>query len=802
MKLSRPLAPLLVGIALTSTRVAEADRAEPPRPPTDPLLASKVLDVSAGKVAVAFTAKHILVKRCAAMPCDAVVGGTPLAPPARVRDALVRAEVEALARGAQILVTVPLADGESYVVVFAPPTKPDAAPTVTFKGFVGSTQRGRRTELARSDGGLTFTTRASLCGREVVVGLTRVEANGRAKEGAVPDPLGAAAASAVPAAARVLVAPEARHALLGAGPSSSGSSGSALDDDADSAWSPESNQPSFVSFEVAGGVGARALDLTFATSKDQPGPASFAVVTDQATLAVASPPTAKSDPPLRVLVDLPAGQPKCVAVVFGPSRSDAARPRIVRAAIATSLDAEPLESLVAGLGGTDGAARATILRRAGAAGVSAAIAAYPKLDDGGRERARDLVDAAPCTSRVTFYAPLLVSPDEVEEGRARDRLRLCDDEAGEPLLAELGKATKLEDRITFAEEAGLLAPKLAIPRLAAGLAAAVEGDDRRAFRRGLAKVAVRAKGLKLFDTFLASPDFAALPLLARVDVLRALSDAAPRTTNGAKAFASTSGEAKSFRDRFLLLGPAAGLAKTGDSEALGFLRGALAAEDPRLRARAVELAGDVPALRSEVLGSLEDSAMRVRYAATLALARGTLDTELEGRLVVRVTTDPWGLVRNQAADALASGATPKIDEELGAAVDLEPLVKVRAALVTSLGARKATSQRLVVAERATDEKEALEVRMAATVALGAMCDRESLALLTETAQRGAAPQLERQHRLSAAAIQALALTGLSDLEARLAPVLRGGVPDLRDLAKRALEPPAKPSCQGRPAANR
>ena len=795
MKSLRWYASLSLGIALACPRTAAADRAEPPGPPPDPTLVSKVLDVPGGKLSVQATSKHILVKRCAKLPCDAQVGGTPLAPPARVKDALGRAEVEALARGAQILVTVPLADGESYVVMFAPPAKPEGSPAVTFKGFVGSAQRGRRTELARADGGLTFTTRASLCGREVVVGLTRVDANGKVKDGPVPDPLGAAAASALPTAARLLETPETRHALLTAGPSSSGSVGGALDDDAASAWSPESNQPSFVSFEVAAGVGARALDLTFATSKDPLAPTSFAVVTEQGTLAVTSPPS-KKDAPHRVLVDLPAGPPAtCVAVVFGPSKSDGARPKLARVAISTSLDAEPLERLVAGLGGPDGAARATIVRRAGAAGVSAATAAYPKLDDAGRERVRDLVDSTPCDSRVTFYAPLLVSPDEIEEGRARDRLRLCDDEAGEPLLSELAKATKLEHRIAFAEEVGLLAPKLAVPRLAAGLASAVESDDRRVFRRGLAKVTARAKGLKLFDAFLGSPDFAALPLLARIDVLRALSDAAPRTTHGPKAFASVSTEAKSFRDRYLLLGPAAGLAKSEDAEALGFLRGALSAEDPRLRARAVELAGEIPALRAEVLRLLEDPAMRVRHAATLALARGPVDAGLEQRLVARVTTDAWGLVRTQAADALASGGTPTVDQALGAAVDLEPLEKVRAALVTSLGARKATSQRLTVVSRATDEKEALDVRMAAMVALGAMCDRESLELLTETARRGAAPQLERQHRLSAAAIRSLGLTGLSDLEDRLAPVLRGGVPDLRDLAKRALEPPAKPACE-------
>jgi hypothetical protein len=794
MKLSRSLAPLVVGTALASARVASADRADPPSPPSDPTLVSKVLDVAGGKVAVKITTKHLLVKRCSALPCDAEVGGTPLAPPGRLRDALGRAEVELLAKGAQILVTVPLADGESYVVMFAPPAKPDGAPTVTFKGFVGSTQKGRRTELARSDGGVSFTTRASLCGREVVVGSTRVDGKGKLTEAPVPDPLGAAAASAVPTAARALETPETRHALLGAGPSSSGSVGGALDDDAATAWSPESSQPSFVSFEVAAGVEARALDLTFAAGKDQVTPTAFSVVTDQATLAVTAP-TSKSGAPQRVLVDLPTTPgTKCVAVVFGPSKSEAIRPKLSRAAIATTLDSEPLKSLVAGLGGADGTARESILRRAGSAGMNAATAAYPKLDDAGRERVRVLVDSTPCSSRVAFYAPLLVSPDEVEEGRARDRLRRCDDEAGEPLLAELAKATKLEHRIAFAEEAGLLTPKLAIPRLAAGLAGAVESDDRRVFRRGLGKVAVRAKGLKLLDAFLGSPEFGALPLLARVDVLRALAEAAPRTANGAKAFADVAAEAKSFRERFLLLGPAAGLAKAERSEALDFLRGALSAEDPRLRARAVELAGEIPALRGEVLGLLEDSAMRVRHAATVALARGTLDADLERRLVARVSGDPWGLVRVQAADALASGTAPTVDEALGAAVDLEPLEKVRAALVTSLGVRKATSQRLVVSSRATDEKEALEVRMAAMVALGAMCDRESLELLTETAQRGVAPQLERQHRLSAAAIRALGLTGLPDLPTRLQLVLSGGVPDLRDLAKRALEPVQKPSC--------
>jgi HEAT repeat protein len=195
------------------------------------------------------------------------------------------------------------------------------------------------------------------------------------------------------------------------------------------------------------------------------------------------------------------------------------------------------------------------------------------------------------------------------------------------------------------------------------------------------------------------------------------------------------------------------------------------------------------------LSLVDDPAVRVREAAMLALSKANVEAPLEAKLAERVALDPWAFVRLQAAAALESGKSEPVNVRVGAAVDLEPLEKVRAAMVTALGVRRAKSQRLVVLSRATDEKEALFVRTSALVALGKMCDSQSLELLTELALGGATLQLERERRLSLAALEGLAALSPSDIATRIAPLLKeGATPDIREMARRAVKPASPSPC--------
>jgi hypothetical protein len=801
------LAPMLVPaecfseIAVADTPVA-AKRVEfrPPPKPSIPLLQNKEFGLPGGRFVVAITEDAILVRRCKGLgPCDAREG-TPIHPPQRARPFLLRATIEGFGSGANQLALVTLAGepgkDDGYVVLLQPPKDPEGAPNVLLRSFTGKDNaRNRFTTLTRNEAGLTFTTRALLCGREVIVEEKLLDAKrGTLTTREAPDFLGAARLSVSELAATTLESPGVRHALLSPRVASTGAIGLAVDKNQATQWAPESNDRAFVSFDVAEGVTAQRFEFSLLRDKEHGLPSgSLLLATESGFHSLKLP--AKADGVTHVSVGLPAAGTRCVALVFDAVKKPNERPAVTEVSLGTNLDGQSLEAIAAGLGSADSGAREVILRTAGAAAVPAVLAALPNLSDQARGVARALMDELPCETRIEFYGPALSSSDKVEEDRARDRIRNCGAASGPYLVAQAIAAGKTEDRIRYAEEAGLLAPELALNAFPRALSEAKSSEDRRVARRGLAKVNARSKGVRLFDTFLGSQRFSALPLAARVDVLRALGESAKQTSNAPAAFQLTANEAKEFRERYLLLGPAAELAADRQEAGESFVREQLKAEDHRLRARAAELAAGIPALRDVALSLVDDPAVRVREAAMLALSKANVEAPLEAKLAERVALDPWAFVRLQAAAALESGKSEPVNVRVGAAVDLEPLEKVRAAMVTALGVRRAKSQRLVVLSRATDEKEALFVRTSALVALGKMCDSQSLELLTELALGGATLQLERERRLSLAALEGLAALSPSDIATRIAPLLKeGATPDIREMARRAVKPASPSPC--------
>jgi HEAT repeat protein len=148
-------------------------------------------------------------------------------------------------------------------------------------------------------------------------------------------------------------------------------------------------------------------------------------------------------------------------------------------------------------------------------------------------------------------------------------------------------------------------------------------------------------------------------------------------------------------------------------------------------------------------------------------------------------------VRSAAVSALgASSASPAVDSSLAGALG-DSSSQVRAAIVSALGTRRASSFRDAIQARADDANEDLYVRIAATTALGDLCDPRSLDRLTELAH-GAADELadEPQARMGAAAIEALGKIHPADLAARLAPLLAPNAPRApHALATRVLHEP-------------
>ncbi|HZO14630.1 MAG TPA: HEAT repeat domain-containing protein, partial [Polyangiaceae bacterium] len=167
--------------------------------------------------------------------------------------------------------------------------------------------------------------------------------------------------------------------------------------------------------------------------------------------------------------------------------------------------------------------------------------------------------------------------------------------------------------------------------------------------------------------------------------------------------------------------------------------------------------------------------LRVREAALEAMAQSPapVASQVERRIAQLLASDRWTFVRVGAARAL--GAKPRAasgDQALMAAVTKDgETPTVRAAALTALGQRKSTSAGELVHDVAADAQEPLAVRIAAVDALGALCRRDSAALLYKLALRAGYPELPYDQQLGMAALAALGAIKPPDVALKLAPLL-------------------------------
>ncbi len=719
----------------------------------------------------------------------------------------------------------------SYEIWLAPPPAKRGGPRLVHAGFSGRAPGAERwaTVTQPTDGAPgSVVTRAMLCERSVIVEALALDARTLSLTSTPPpDPLAGERHKSQRLGAASVVDPTAppvrRFPLLHARTASTGRAALAFDGNPNTAWSEELPGAGTGAFVVAGSartVPFVGLELTLVPPPELPlprAPKTVTVVTDGASFVVELPAT---DPARggKLSFDFPTPlSTGCLAVVIDATHGGKAGKRgedpaafLSEVAAKSALDGATLDELAGSLGapGEGWRAREAVLSGAGAAGLGAAIDAYPKLDALGRDRARRVIDAASCEAKLPLYVGLLL--DASESDRARDRVRRCG-EAAAPLLLERMHAASGQDRATFAEEAALLDPSRALPALVALLGPDERGElppaeERRALRKAIAKAAQRKRSSSDFDTLLASEAFAKLPVRTRIDVLRSIGALASEIPSERAAFARLAADARGFDDRYLLLPSAAELARVGDEVALGFVRAALSdASEPRLRARAAEHAGGIAALRPELELALRDEAVRVREAALGSLQRAeTADARVAEQALRLVESDPWTFVRLRAVELAKLG--PKdatADARLTAQVELEPMPAVRARLVEALGARKVSGARSVLRARAFDRVEAAEVRLASIDALGTLCDMDSVEQLTELAERGLAPRFEVDRKLAGAAVLSLGAIAPADLADRLRPLSGDqAARDLVEATKMALAPGAARCQRGTSAPSR
>lgn len=771
-------------------------------------------------LSVAFDGAGVLrAATCAAAACD-VQGGTDLGAPPEVRALAesVRYTLVPIGR-ARRAVHVELADAAGTRRWEALVVAAGNAPRVLFAGYTGLVegQEGERhgPMLVISDAEPDGSRRVvvgeqredlSLCGRPAVLAPrvldpvdlslkpAKMQRLSGAERAAAPTVTATRDAAAPPASAPV-EAPPAGPALLRAlaATSAVGGPDALTDGDPETTWAENrggSGRGEFVLLRAPRDVALTGLELTIRPRTANPAeavaPRELWLAFDRELVHVVFAEDAWKAPGATYSVILPRPvTSECLALVTESGWTEGPDVRVTLAEVRarTALDGvSPTELAGALAGGGDRArAAASVLSHLGAAGVAAVNQVWPKLDEQGQVVALDVLDPAPCADAATSYVRGLLGSRPGIRSHARDRLTRCADAAAAAIEAALLRAHR-RARPLLLDQLALSSPARALEVIPL-LFAHASDQERRLFRAAL--------GLALRDARLA-PALAAklgdtsLPEVATLDLLRAVGDRTsevPVAVDGAIARLGTA--TASFRTRWLLLGPASRM--PAGTAAARWLATVATDPDARLRMGALRVLPDAEGARAALLRGLEDGEVRVRQAAVEAAGRLRASYASDA-VARRVRGDPWPLVRISAArSAPALGPSPALDQALAAALDHDS-PRVRIALLEALGARHAVAQVQIVRDHFREEEELPEVRTAAALALGDLCDRESQDDLTERTAVLAQPLLPTPDRgLAQAALASLAALHPPDLAQRLAPLLDARAPaPSRAAAQRAI----------------
>jgi HEAT repeat protein len=497
-------------------------------------------------------------------------------------------------------------------------------------------------------------------------------------------------------------------------------------------------------------------------------------------------------PELRYTVTLPAPvKTACVALIV-ESAADTHKDAVVgiaevAARPATAGDVETLVRSLAG-GGPDAEAAASVLRATGPAAFSAVVAAFSGLDEGGRRVALDVLDEAPCDVALPAYIEARLGPSEGNARHASGAFPRCPESAA--VIAAALPPLPPEKRVVLADELSSLSPE-AMVNAVVPLLDAAKTKERRAYRALIGGAVQSDRARAALGAHL---DAASTTPRTVIEILRAAGPGLPQLgPAGSRAFARVATPKASFRSRYLLLGPAVELAPS-DAGALAFLRQSLTADSrAEIRAEAARTVRDGKALYAELVRGADDSRVRVREASIAALGKSRLESAAP-YLVRRLRADGWPLVRTAAAVALTDLApSPALDAELADSVEEDESLLVRRASIRGLGVHRAASHAEIVREKLADEDEDPTVRAEAALALGGLCDAESVKTLTEHALRLADPQAtEDQRSIGRNALASLSALRPADLQQRIAKLQdKKAPPVVRSLAHAALSSPAR-----------
>jgi len=503
----------------------------------------------------------------------------------------------------------------------------------------------------------------------------------------------------------------------------------------------------------------------------------------------------------------------CVGLVLGRAYDQGGNPDVTVAELRaiTRFDGQDaIDQMVAALDAEPAraTAAAALLTHQGDVGVRAVAKAFDGLSASGQARAFDVADAGSCAVSAPFLVERLLSHASTSATdaevnprarRARDRLRRCRTVASAELssrIATLSSGVQLE---AATRELAAIDPSGGAHTLVQTLERfdSTTNDDelaaeaRRSLRAAIYICASSRGGRSALAAALAERS-ATLSQSARIDLLRALGKRAGAVEGAADAFAASTSNA-SFRTRYLLVQPAATLARNGNAHALSYLRHRIADTSPHVRAEAARATTGLAPLAPQLAEQLGDPGPRVRAAALEALSEisAPLSAASEVQMAQLLANDPWTFVRVAAASALARRPhSPESDAALLAALE-DPSSLVRRTTLRSLGRRGHAAAGERVEEVANDAREIVAVRVAAIHTLGALCHHDAAPLLYKLALRAGRPQIQYDEALGLAALAALQRIHPPALRRELAPLLRAPKvpPNVRKLANDALRDP-------------
>lgn len=758
---------------------------------------------------------------CATSPC-ALDAGLDLDLPADAKALGGRAKLAVVRIAkARRLVTVDIPDpsrGRAWALVVAAPVDGSAAPKVLFKGWTGlvegelGVRRGPMVQRGDPNPDGTWSIvigeqreELSICGRPAILAPKLVAPDLSLKPAKVQR-LGSgerAAAREVVATKLAADAPKQGYQLLRATGASSavGDPAALTDGKPETTWAENrggDGRGEFVVMDAPSQLPIHGFELVLRPPGPAPeqgvAPADFWLATHDTLIHVKLPEDAWKEPGARfeIALDRPV-RDDCLALVTESAQGGGKEARVTFAELTakTEFDQSTVDNLVGALagGGARAEAAADALRALGSLAVEPISKSFDTLDEGGRRVALAVIDQAPCASSVPLYMRALTGPFPAQRKHGRDRLRRCGKDAADALEKALGGAP-VRLRPLLVSELSVVAPERAV-RIAVPLLPESDAAGRRLLRKALGwatrdeKAAVEVKKL-LGD--------ARLSEVATLDLLRALGERASAfAPDAAAALARVARPEASFRTRYLALGPAAALSGRDAGAHASLARAIVSDPSHHVRAEAARRVPRVPAFQRELLRALADPEVRVREAAleTLTKPEGAFATSAVTGLLQK---DRWPMIRSAAAVALARyGPDARADAALARALGDES-VKVRAPAVVALGERRALAHAEAVRERLEDREEALEVRMAAGLSLGLMCDLGSVDLLTDLALELANPAASADARaLGPVALGALSRIRPSDLPKRLRRLTAESAPlQARRAAEAALASP--PTC--------